>query len=77
MIVAGLLPKEFIVFDKIKNNELLEQSFNQMESIYIFDEKNKISYDDVCSELQNVATKLWNNKAWKKCLSFRKRNPSR
>ena len=62
--IPGLLPKNFIFFDNIKNNKLIINAYETMQNQYVLRECDKIDYDDVAESLGRVKKILTSNNVW-------------
>lgn len=62
--VPRLLPQDFIFFDNIKNNKLIISAYETMQSQYVLRECDRVNYDDVIKELNNIKNILANNNVW-------------
>lgn len=62
--IPGLLPKNFIFFDNIKNNKLIINAYETMQNQYVLRECDKIDYDDVVESLGRVKKILTSNNVW-------------
>lgn len=64
--IGGLQPKDFKMFDKIKNNEKLKDEFTKMEEIYVIFDKYKFGFKTVNDSLDRLHGILLYNSSWTK-----------
>ena len=62
--IPGVLPKDFIFFDNLMNNDAIKNAYTIMQSQYIFQDKDKKTYTEIINDLQAIKNKLYNNKTW-------------
>lgn len=63
--IPGKAPNEFIFFDDIKDNKLIVSAYETMQRQYVLRECDRISYEEVLSELENIRDALNKNAIWK------------
>lgn len=62
--IPGLMPNDFILFDNIKTNELVKETYEIMQRQYVLRETDRITYKDATIILQNMYDILVKNNAW-------------
>lgn len=62
--VPGLLPKDFIFFDDIKNNKLVINAYEIMQRQYVLRECDRISFEAALGVLESIRLALKKNVAW-------------
>ena len=62
--IPGILPKDFIFFNTIKNNNEVRSAYSIMQKQYVLREKDKIEFDDACDAVGFLNKKLSENSSW-------------
>lgn len=62
--IPKILPREFIFFDNLKDNDLIINAYETMENRYVLNENDKISYEDIIKEIKKIREELSKKNAW-------------
>ena len=62
--IGNTLPKDFVLFNKIKNNTRLYDSFEKMQDVYVLHKNDRISIKNMLAIIDNIHNELQLNSSW-------------